>query len=216
MSKSNNVYVGFLSEVKEYILVIAMVLGASGYLSHYVNEISEGAEYLKWIIYSLLFIIIISLYFFTLRPVLLKKRELNLRPRGQPDENYFTTSPRVDDSYHFFISGYEQYLEWLKSPRSPILYLTGSSGSGKSSLIHAYLAPQLEKTNLPKTNVYVLRSYHDPLKALYEALKMDDKADVKINEEAIFTAINKASEMLSPKEQILIVLDQFEEFFFIA
>lgn len=211
--QKHNIFSEFLHQVKEYILIFAMVIAAVFYLSSYINKIPGQFNYLKWIISAVVIIIIISLYFFTVRPALLKKKELNLRPKGEPDQNYFTTSPRTDDKYQFFSSGYEQYVEWLMHPKSSILYLTGPSGSGKSSLINAYIAPQLEKRNPPKTNVYLLRSYHDPLKELYEALKIEENTNTDINEETVFEVISKAGKMLSPGEQILIVLDQFEEFF---
>ena len=210
--QKENVFLEFLHSVKEYFLVIAMVIASLKYLSHYIEEISEGVYYLKWLLYIIIALIIYSLYFFTVRPTLIKRKELNLRPNGEPDKNYFTTSPRIEDKYNFFASGYEQYLEWLIQPKAPILYLTGSSGSGKSSLINAYLAPQLQRQIQKQTNVYLLRSYHEPLQVLFNALTLDTIKTVA-NEETVLDEIHKTSNLLSANEQILIVLDQFEEFF---
>ncbi|MEO8150654.1 MAG: leucine-rich repeat protein [Bacteroidia bacterium] len=213
MSEKKNIYIGFLSELKEYILIFAMLIAAILYLSNYVAEIPDDLFYLKWIVSVIVILTIFSAYFFTLRPALIKKKELNLRPKGEPDEQYFTTSPRIDDKYNFFASGYEQYLEWLKQTKEPILYLTGSSGSGKSSLINAYISPQLQKSKHPLTNVYPIRSYHDPLKTLYEELQIGDDTNPLITEEIVYNVFLQASKMLSAGERILVILDQFEEFF---
>jgi len=162
-----------------------MIVGVSLYAVHYIHEISSVLW--QWTCYSILFLIALAVIFFNIFPVYLINKEIRYRPTGDPDKSYFTTTPRVDDNYHFFASGYEPYLSWLRSPRSPILYLTGSSGTGKSSLINAYLAPGLEKENLPKTNVYVLRSYRDPLKILYDVLKPDSASAENITEEIVHT-----------------------------
>ncbi|MEO8150653.1 MAG: leucine-rich repeat protein [Bacteroidia bacterium] len=192
-----------------------MLIAAILYLYYYVSKIPQDLYYLKWIITTVVIFAIISVYFFTLRPALKAKKELDFRPTGIPDGQYFTTTPRIDDKYNFFVAGYEQYVEWLRQSRAPVLYLTGPSGAGKSSLIRAYLIPQLEKQKQQKTRVYFLRSYHDPLNILYEKLKNEENTKTAINAETVNDLINEASKMLFPDERILIVLDQFEEFFLI-
>jgi len=198
--------------VKEYVLVILMVAGVSVYaVDHIVHDVHS--EFWQWVCFSAMGLVIVAVLFFNLYPVYLVNREIRYRPTGDPDKSYFTTTPRVDDNYRLFTSGYEQYLNWLRNPRSPILYLTGSSGTGKSSLINAYLAPALEKENPPKTNVYVLRSYKDPLKILYDALREDNESEENITESIVHTELIRISNSLKPGERILIILDQFEEFF---
>jgi Leucine-rich repeat (LRR) protein len=206
-------FIEILHKTKEYILVFAMIIAALKYLSSYIDEITHGLKYANLAIYAIVAVIIFSLYFFTIRPLIIKRHELKMKPTGEPDEHYFTTSPRTDDKYHFFSAGYESYLEWLLHPKVPVLYLTGPSGSGKSSLINAYLVPELEKEKSAKTNIYPLRSYHQPLQVLYDAFAIDKKPGITITDETVLIEIEKAAGMLSPGEKILIVLDQFEEFF---
>jgi hypothetical protein len=197
--------------VKEYILVFAMILAVGFYAGHYILEIKN--VFWQWVCFSILGLIGLAVVFFNIFPVYLVNKEIRYRPTGDPDKSYFTTTPRVEDNYNLFTSGYEQYLKWLRNPRSPILYLTGSSGTGKSSLINAYLTPGLEKESSPKTNVYVLRSYRDPLKILYQALKGGNGSEENITEEIVHLELTKISNSLSPGERVLIILDQFEEFF---
>ena len=188
-----------------------MVLAVGLYAGHYILQIQN--TFWQWVCFSILGLIGLAVVFFNIFPVYLVNKEIRYRPTGDPDKSYFTTTPRTDDNYQFFASGYEQYLKWLRNPRSPILYLTGSSGTGKSSLINAYLAPGLEKENSPKTSVYVLRSYRDPLKILYEALRAENRSEEDITEEIVLKELTRISNSLSSDERILIILDQFEEFF---
>jgi hypothetical protein len=112
---------------------------------------------------------------FNLLPAL-RRRERSLRPTFDPnrraDSTYFQTSPRTDDPHGFFARGYEPFLRWARQSRAPLLHLTGLSGSGKLSLLSAYLKPQLEaSTGEGRSIVVILGSYRDRLEALKEALK---------------------------------------------
>jgi len=211
-SKKKNIFATFLHTAKEYILVIATFASALAYLVHYFDEIAGEAYLIRWLLYALLFIIILLLYFFTLRPELIKQKELNFKPKGEADLEYFTTFPRTHDKYNFFSSGYEKYVKWVKTSKSPILYLTGSSGSGKSSLIAAYLSPKLKASEGSKVRIYTLGSFNAPFKTLYEALTRGITT-LLVDEKMVFKKIVEASETLSPEERMLIIFDQFEEFF---
>ncbi len=208
-----NMFLAFLHDVKENLLAIAMVIAAIMYFSHYAGEMAEHFHLPKWTPIIPIIITICLLFFFNILPVIRRKSELNLRPRGEPDKNYFTTSPRKDDAYNFFSTGYEPYLEWLHYPKSHVLYLTGSSGSGKSSLINAYLAPKLRENSKKQTTLYVLRSYHKPLEILFSTLTKEENTSVNVTEEQVLNEIEKAAHQLSQNDQLLIILDQFEEFF---
>lgn len=209
-----NAVLKFLHDIKEYVLVLATLLAIILYFNHYVLEIAKEIEpNIQWVIYFTLLIVIISLYFFSLKPVLQKRKELNLRPKGNPDTQYFTTSPRTEDSYNFFQSGYDKYLKWLINNKTPLLYLTGPSGSGKTSLINAYLTPQLEHVSGSSIKVYTLRSHHDPLQELYTLFTGKENQNFQIEAATVFALINKERQRFFKSEKTLIVFDQFEEFF---
>ena len=78
-------------------------------------------------------------------------------------------------------------LAWIRDANRPILFLSGVSGAGKSSVLDGYVLPMLEKENL---RIERIRSNADPLPQLQAILA---------------TRRPKAS-------RLLIVFDQFEEF----
>ena len=82
-----------------------------------------------------------------------------LRPYDEGDHQTFE---RPDQAHH-------EALRWLEAAREPFLYLTGFSGTGKSSLLQAWLVPELARAD-PKTLTLVVRSYADPGAQLTEAL----------------------------------------------
>ena len=147
-------------------------------------------------------------------PELRRWREQSMRPTGKGEEGYFITAPRTDDSYGFFRTGYELFLEWARNPQSPLLFLTGSSGSGKSSLLDAYMRPKLaEPSSDSCTQLLIIRSYHDPLAELKrEMLRFWAQKPPDYDTLTPLEAIRRAARQLKP-DRLLIAFDQFEEFF---
>ena len=90
---------------------------------------------------------------------------------------------------------------------SPILYLTGLSGSGKSSLLAAWVLPRLED------KVVRLRSYQDPIALLEQKLLTPGVIwkNPPAESGGIQSLLDRACRYLRPK-RLLVVLDQFEEF----
>ncbi len=115
----------FLHDAKEYILGFAGLLAAVPYLIYCINTVVKETPreyaYLKWIVLGVIIIIVLSAFFYSILPAWRRKRALTLKPSGNPEQGYFTTSPRTDDKYHFFAKGYEQYVEWLRQPKAPVL-----------------------------------------------------------------------------------------------
>ena len=106
----------------------------------------------------------------------------------------------------------QKVLKWLtRATRSP-LYLTGDSGSGKSSLLNASVFPALRNQGW---TVIETRAYQDPLEALAAALskcqgedRLEEGADPDLRD------LLKQATQLTPR--LLVVLDQFEEFVILA
>ena len=173
-------------------------------------------------VYALAAVLALPLLFgliFNLLPTLRRRRERSLRPltdaKHPTDPTYFQTSPREDDPHGFFATGYESFLEWTHSPRAPLLHLTGVSGSGKSSLLSAYLKPQLAAaTPAGRTVLLLVRSYHDPLLALKEALlPLWKKKPADYDRLSPLEALQRAARQLEGDDRLLVAFDQFEEFF---
>ena len=62
-----------------------------------------------------------------------------------------------DDKAH------EEVMAWVQAEKSPVLYLTGVSGSGESSLLKAWAVPELEARGW---RVVSLRGFDDSAAAL--------------------------------------------------
>ena len=124
-----------------------------------------------------------------------------LRPYDEADHAGFDRPDRAHDAA----------LRWLQRTSATFLYLTGFSGTGKSSLLQAWLIPELAKGN-PPTRTVVARSYADPLAQLIEALTKpgllwDRRAPATDDP---YTLVERATEKARPA-RLLIAIDQFEE-----
>ena len=98
-----------------------------------------------------------------------------------------------------------------KRRAEPFLYLTGVSGTGKSSLLHAWLMPELAGGE-PPTRTVVVRSYADPIAQLTDALTRpgviwDKRPPAADDPRAL---LERAAEKVRPG-RLLIAIDQFEE-----
>jgi Leucine-rich repeat (LRR) protein len=108
---------------------------------------------------------------------------------------------------------HEKVLEWLRRADATPLYLTGDSGSGKSSVLNAYALPALREAGW---TVVEARAWQDPETSLTEAvgrLAVDRKwrlSEAKTLRERFELLARRAD------EKLLLVLDQFEEFFILA
>ena len=133
------------------------------------------------------------------------------------DPEYFRIWPyeaRDSERYSRPDGAHEDVLHWIEAATSPVLYLTGRSGTGKSSLLNAWVLPKL-KVGGPPHKTLVVRSYREPLTELvtglgnpctiWEKPPSDLSADPRAR-------IERAAAYLGAKLRLLIVLDQFEEF----
>ena len=92
---------------------------------------------------------------------------------GQPVRpGYFRLEPYSEYDHKNFArpdSAHLSVRDWLVRSDRPLLYLTGRSGTGKSSLLDAWVLPELKLLDPPFRTLRV-RSFGDPLSALKEAL----------------------------------------------
>jgi hypothetical protein len=153
------------------------------------------------------------LFFSHTLPTLLERRRKNrlAEVTGSTRPGYFQLAVREDEAAFQRADGkHEEVLRWLQHTPANVLYLTGSSGAGKSSLLAAWILPKLEREGV---KVIRLRGYQDPARALEDELKRPgaiwkrnppDTTDLN----ALF---EEARQRVQPS-RILVVFDQFEEF----
>jgi WD40 repeat protein len=137
----------------------------------------------------------------------------------------------VEESHLFF--GREGQSETVLGylARNRFAAVTGASGSGKSSLIYCGLIPALYGgfiTNAGSNwRIITTRPGNSPVESLASAIAAIEKRDTteedyKINKQIIYTILRRSSFglvnavrqiKLAPGENILLILDQFEELF---
>jgi len=135
-------------------------------------------------------------------------RHFLLAPRDAADHATFN----LPGDTHLFVTA------WLRAAPFPLLHLRGDSGTGKSSLIHAWIVPELEGDFTHR--VLVLRAFDAPLDRLREAL-LDLWETKKAREDRatldLFPLLQAAAAHLKGKQQrLLIIFDQFEEYFLLS
>ncbi len=134
------------------------------------------------------------------------------------DPGYFRVTPytsssadRASFSRPDHLGG--RVLEWLRSSQDGTLYLSGKSGTGKSSILSAHVLPELAE----KYTVVSVRTTFEPQSSLREALTRPGAVYAKppkdlhqLDSAALTSRV--AEYASSNKKPLLVVFDQFEEF----
>jgi ankyrin repeat protein len=120
------------------------------------------------------------------------------------DRQQFQQIDRADQAHVHVLS-------WIKQAQEPVLYLTGLSGTGKSSLLHASVLPALRAAD-PPCRAITVRSFHDPLADLAAKLLRSDLIEQPppLDQQDARSLLALASQRLGPGG-LLLVFDQFEE-----
>jgi hypothetical protein len=146
-----------------------------------------------------------------------KTKELALKVEAVP-RGYFRIGPYSDTaedraSFDRADQAQEKVFNWVLRSSAFPLYLTGDSGSGKSSLLNAVVLPRVREQ---KWTVIEARASQDPSAALREALRklpnLRRREDHETND--LRPLIEAAARRCAGG--LLFVLDQFEEFMILA
>ena len=146
--------------------------------------------------------------------------------RGRRELQRLAVQPGVEQSGYFRIGPYlntaedrakfdradrvhEKVLSWIERSSSFPLYLTGDSGSGKSSLLNASVLPALRDHGW---TVVEARAWQDPEAALRNALTDLRGVRRPRHPESQNLLHLRASAVRPASTRLLLVLDQFEEF----
>ena len=172
-----------------------------------LDEALKGLRDWRFAIYAAAGLLLLLPFLVTIRDHLRKKVKidgLSIKP------GYFTLAPREDEENLQRTDGaHEEILKWLEE-RTGVLYLTGLSGTGKSSLLASWVLPKLSRQG---RLVIRLRGYQEPIGAIEKELRKPDLVWKKPQDEPGDTRslLEKACRHIRPK-RLVIVLDQFEEF----
>ena len=132
-----------------------------------------------------------------------RREAFRLRPYEERDHDGFD---RPDNAH-------KKAVDWLDEAKATCLYLTGFSGTGKSSLLQAWLIPELAAADRPLRSV-VVRSFADPIGQLVAALKAEGAVPVDLPAEETnpLPLLARAAEAMAARNgRLLIAIDQFEE-----
>jgi Leucine-rich repeat (LRR) protein len=134
---------------------------------------------------------------------------------GPLKPGYFTLRPReIEDGFKRADDAHQEILSWIEHTREPVLYLSGASGTGKSSLLTAWVIPKLRREEYV---VFQLRGYEDVLVRLQQELlepgAIWDRPPGRTDD--LRSLLTRAAERLGER-RLLIVVDQFEEFLILA
>ena len=191
--------------------VVALILAIAKF-----NELRDGLEKMRlppWAGIALIAAFPVFALTFSTIPAFIEQRRIKRYSeiKGSIETGYFTLRPRDnEESFERADNAHQEILRWIRSSSEPVLYLTGASGTGKSSLISAWVIPKLKRENYV---VLQLRGYEDVLPRLKEELLEPGavwaKPPGKIDD--LRSLLNRARDHLAER-RLLIVVDQFEEF----
>jgi hypothetical protein len=143
------------------------------------------------------------------------------------EPGYFRLTPYEDneddrEQYERPDGAHRAVLRWLEQTSRPLIYLTGSSGCGKTSLLNAYVFPELRSRH--GVRIIRVRSFVNPseslrarLADLAESLQLYQRSQKWMHEDAPDLVLRKVIERWDPGREsnapfhLLIVFDQFEE-----
>gem|GEM_PF-3342390 len=209
----------FLTGYRQYLLSLVASLAALASVQAARHKI-EWSDPWTWITIAPPILV-----FFCKRVSLLRRtrRERNQVRRGNDSEplgGYFVIGPYPEERYSNFRRAdnkHEIVFRWLCRTNEHILVLSGLSGTGKSSLLQAYIIPKLREAD-PLWQVVLVRSFDDPLAALRRQLTVPGciwtNPRAELNSLPWDQILSRAVAQLrinSARARLLLIFDQFEE-----
>ena len=171
-----------------------------------------------YVFYAISFAPVVVVFIFHTLPSLIKRIRKHKRNvaiiMGQLKKGYCRLTPLDEDDKDTFdrVDGaHDKIYGKIRKTEEPILFLSGMSGCGKSSLLDASVLPRLRKQS-PNYVTLSIRSFEDPLQALREALTKQGliEDDTQTEDSDIKALLETACRNIQNR-RLLIVFDQFEE-----
>ncbi len=131
------------------------------------------------------------------------------------DPEYFRTYPyETIPEYmkEFRADGaHEKAFKWIARSTEPLLFFSGQSGTGKTSILQAYVSPMLQKQE-PAVMTITIRSFDNPLKDLRnELLRLSIVDTFTAQKDLDIRALLVKAVSNAAPGRLLIIFDQFEE-----
>ncbi len=207
----------WILQASALVAVVTAYLTAIKLFGTELDFILKQHDTLTWIVLSLPFVIVLVC---NILPTLIRKhRDKNLRILAIEGTlkypRYFRVRPfetEDRDEYYRADGADHDVTQWIQKQSQPLLYLTGFSGTGKSSLLQASVMPSLEEHGWV---TLMARSFANPAQTISNALYKENAVWVRPPNKADNLReqlIQACSYLRSKNKQLLIVLDQFEEF----
>jgi hypothetical protein len=196
----------WLGQVAAYLAAVSAAVLAFNKLDEPLRDLPV---WVRWAI--ILSPIVLALALHTVPSLVAAHRLERLKEiTGSLKPGYFSLAPREDETSFRRADGkHHEILRWLEQRVGRVLYLTGFSGSGKSSLVKAWVLPRLERQG---TRVIFLRGYNARVDVLQQELTKPGVIWQKPprDQPTARDLLKQASRHLS-SDKLLIVIDQFEE-----
>jgi Leucine-rich repeat (LRR) protein len=211
-----------VKELALYFASVSALLGGLAYLGY--NKNSLGSWEVSIGVALTLFPLLFTFCFQTLPAWRATRRTARLRDWSVKVKTtragYFRIGPygdTADDQEAFARAdhAHELVLKWIRHAQPQVLYLSGASGVGKTSLLNAYVIPQLRSAE-PQTRVLVLSSYDDSLLALATQLRTNGviwkqyRQQAEGEEDLPVTLRRSCDYLQAQNVRLLLVFDQFE------
>lgn len=218
---------GWFTEIRQYF--VSLVAALSAFLAFQAFVISK-LGWLDWTAWFAFVPPVIVLFWTTVPRLFELRRKRVFIETAQKDaatpkstegaEPYFLIGPYGEEQRGRYTRAdgmHVTVLRWLQKTDEIILVLTGSSGTGKSSLLNAFVIPELREAG-PPWKVVIVRGYHNPLDDLRSQLLKPgfiwEKPSTENRNLPTVDLIQRALERLRKSgttAKLLAAFDQFEE-----
>lgn len=122
-----------------------------------ITQENDPSTRLQWAVYGALFILAIWTCSLVVYRLAMRQRAV---ASDIGDFGHFRLTPYTDSDQEQFFRPDDipsEALHWIRTAKDPILYLAGKSGTGKTSLLNAWLVPELTKVE-PEATVWVFNN----------------------------------------------------------
>jgi Leucine-rich repeat (LRR) protein len=222
-----SLFKGWFTEIRQYFVALVAALTAFLAFKTFVADKLGWPGWTAW----LAFAPPVAVFLWTTVPRLVEWRRKRVfivtaqkdaaTPKGSEGaEPYFLIGPYGEEQRTRYTRAdgmHVTVLRWLQKTDERILILTGSSGTGKSSLLNAFVIPEVRESSPPWT-VVLVRSFDNPLDDLCTQLLKPgfiwEKPPTEHCDLPMIDLVQRAAARLrksNANARLFAVFDQFEE-----